>query len=272
LFFCLFLLHLWSSCPNDGTFVVFLSQRWHICGLLVPTMAHLWSSCPNDGTFVVFLSQRWHICGLLGGKIDTPNIHDLLFSWFGTNTTNLRWDKKTTNVPSLGQEDHKCAIVGTRRPQMFHRWDKKTTNVPMAHLWSSCPNDGTFVVVLSQRWYICGLLVPTMAHLWSSCPNDGIFMVFLSQRWNIFGLLVPTQVCRICTKPVPSLGQEDHKCAIVGTRRPQMCHRWDKKTTNVPSLGQDDHKCAIVVYLFCLCFYDLPLGFWNWFYALSFIF
>jgi hypothetical protein len=42
------------------------------------------------------------------------------------------------------------------------------------------------------------------------------------------------------------LGQEDHKCSIVGTRRPQMCHRWDKKTTNVPSLGQEDHKCAIL--------------------------
>jgi hypothetical protein len=48
------------------------------------------------------------------------------------------------------------------------------------------------------------------------------------------------------TTNVPSLGQEDHKCAIVGTRRPQMFHRWDKKTTNVPSLGQEDHKCAIV--------------------------
>jgi hypothetical protein len=45
---------------------------------------------------------------------------------------------------------------------------------------------------------------------------------------------------------MPSLGQDDHKCAIVGTRRPQMCHRWDKKTTNVPSLGQEDHKCAIL--------------------------
>ena len=116
----------------------------------------------------------------------------------------------------------------------------------MAHLWSSCPNDATFVVFLSQRCHICGLLVPTMAHLWSSCPNDGTFVVVLSQRWHIYGLLVPTMEHLWSSCPNASLSY------LYQTRRIK------------------GHVC--LVYLFCLCFYDLPLGFWNWFYALSFIF
>ena len=74
--------HLWSSCPNDGTFVVFLSQRWHICGRLVPTMAYLWSSCPNDGTFVVFLSQRKFV-------VFVPNQENKRSCMFGVSILSL---------------------------------------------------------------------------------------------------------------------------------------------------------------------------------------